>query len=375
MRAMILGLLLAAGAASAEPTAPPSGPAAPSSSATATAREVARVPRSVWSSGADDLQISPQSGLQCPAQLGGYRRSDVHAYDGAGLDIHCNYLAAGREITVYMTRLNGADLRAVYDGAKASLLKVGDRAHPRLLDEGERRDEGFTWMMALYGEDDDVHSSLWMAQMDGWMVQYRATYRGEDDAHMAAELSAFSRQVRASAGAHLDLCAKSTAETGKGRRVAGKDASADAMMSGILMAGAQAAVEDGKGKPVAPPTWCFDRVLDVGPHGFVEWRAVNADGGDGRAMHITPMTIGDPPVLEIALDPLAALIDAETGKSPRWTATMNRGSKTWVFAFYDGRPDPADAARLMDDILAGKVHALSSYDVDGRAITLSLPPK
>ncbi|MGA0599790.1 hypothetical protein ACO2Q3_03700 [Caulobacter sp. KR2-114] len=375
MRIALLLLLLTASAAAAAPTAPSGGVQEPATSPTATARAAARIPRSVWGVGADDLQINPQSGLQCPARLGAYRRDRVYAYDGAGLDVDCNYVAQGRRITLYLTRLDGADLGRIYDNAKTSLVKVGAELHPQLLAEGPRQDEGFSWRMALYGEDGGLHSSLWVGELDGWLVQYRATYPGDDDASIQADLSVFSHQIRASAGAHLDLCARSEAKPGVGKRIDTKDAATDAAMSGILMASAALAAEDGKAKPAAATTWCFAKAIAVGQHGFIAWRAVDGAGADGNAVRITPLTLDDPPALDIALDPAGAQIDSELGRPPRWTASWRRGPKTWVFAFYDGRPDLDDAARLTDDILAGKAHALSSYDSASHAVTISTPSK
>ncbi len=365
-RLLTLGLLMLATPAMADiPVAP-------------VKTEPAAAPLSVWRPVAAGAFENPQSGLVCPAKVGEYGRTDLQLYDKFGFDVSCNYLFGRTDITVYLTRRDAAEgVDAAMAEAKRELLDVRASLHPQALSDSRSVDAGLAWMTALYALDGGRHSAIWIADLNGWTLEYRATYPAAQDPETTTDLKRFTATVESSAGARLALCAKSTPPTRDGERMtARKDLEADAMMTSLLGAAALAAVQEGKGAEEPPTTWCAEAgVATTNPH-MVFWRGVGPDGANADADEISLVSDGPPPTLDIASDQLASLVDdAAHGKDkpPRWTATMRQNDQTLIYAYFAGRPAIADVADLFAQILLGKAKAVGGYSAKGKNITILTP--
>lgn len=366
MRLAVIALLFAASAALAD-TPPPSGPVSAPSGPPAQ-------PLSVWRPlGHGDME-HVQSGLVCPGTTGGYRQSGLIMYDQLGLDVSCNYGAQPHDITVYMTRRDTGEIDPLFAAAQRDLLSVGAERHPRLIARSRPDIGGWTWITALYGEDGDIHSAIWMADLHGWTLEYRATYPAALETQVSADLAAITTWVQSSAGARLDRCAKSTPPTRDGVRVADKKTlDNNAMMTAVLGAAGQAMAQDGKGTPAGATTFCLEKTILDQPHRMQFWRGVADDGSAAPADQISGLTTGPPPILRIESDALASLV--EKSSTAQWTATMNEGGQTSVYAYFQGRPSPQTVAALFSDILADKAKPLIGYSAHGKTINISMPGK
>jgi hypothetical protein len=377
MRGLLLAALAAVGfvaavAARADtPDRPATLPGMPPAQAAA-ARAIAVTPKSVWSDGEDGAARHLQSGLVCPRRIVGYVRNELSVFDNLGLDVGCNYAAPAHDITLYLTQMQEMSLGALYESAKSALVKTADGHHPALISETTVRSGDLAWSEALYSEDGDIHSGIWMADLRGWMLEYRATYPATDDARTQADLAAITERVQSSAGRQLTLCGKLAPAARTGKLVTNRTQNdSSAMMSALLGGAAMAAAQDSaKTTPAQPVTWCFDQVVRGQDHPLLLWRAVHDDGSDGRMDQISPVTVEAPPQLDIAADDLAAIVDDNKPGTERWVATITDSGKTWVFGYFSARPTADASAKLMSAILSGKAKPLSGYSAHDKSIEI-----
>jgi hypothetical protein len=358
MRALILAGLVAAAPAIAEtPAAAGKAQQAP--------------PQSVWRPLADGEVEHLQSGLRCPVTLDDFRRTGITTYDGFGLDVSCGYNSRTVVLTAYLTRGVGAD--AGFAQAKSDLLQAQEARHPQLVSDGGATLGGLQWLRAEYAIDDDTRTDVWMTDLHGWALEYRATYPARDAAAMSAGLAKLTELVQASAGAHLALCAKSQPPARPGKLMKSKPA--DDLMSALLGGAAAAGVAEAKATASVPITFCVEDPAPSKGAGLLAWRGVTPDGEDARVDRLTAMTMGPPPALETELDETGSVIAAELhgGKAERWTATVSDGKQVSIFANYERRPAAKVLAPLMLQILDGKARPIGGYSIDGKTITVNTP--
>jgi len=330
---------------------------------------------SVWRLGRDGDAEHMQSGLACPALFRGYKRVDLHVYDGFGLDVSCNYTAPGVILTVYMTRRSGAaDVDEAMVEARREFVTGRAEWHPQPFSDTRRTDGAVAWHVLVFG-DDQGRDGIWIADLDGWTLEYRITNTVAVDSRAQADMAAMTELVARSAGARLDLCAKSPPPSRHGVPIKDdKDRGATAMMSAITMAAASNGVDGGKtNPPPMPVTWCVEQPVPGAPADLLFWRGVHDDGTDAGTDELTAMAKGPPLALMVANDPTTALIQNELGRPPRWTASMANTEQTSFYGYFTDRPSPEALAALFQAIIAGKAHPLSGYSAKGRSITIDVP--
>jgi len=334
---------------------------------------------SIWKPTQDGGLEHLQSGLSCPRIIGRFKRTEAHTFDDFGLDVGCNYSSPGTEITVYLTRRTTGDLSAAMAEAKRELLQYGEAKHAKALGDSQSAMGGLAWSKALYGEDGDVHSSIWIADLGGWTLEYRATYPVGDEAWTEADIVAITGMVQASAGEHLSLCLKSPTPVRSGVRVVDKGVlEKQAMMTSILGGAAMAAAQDPKAQVVKAPqpiVSCVEQSLRRNGHPLLFWRGVDPSGADAQSDKISLVTHGPAPTIDITADHLANLISAvNDGVGPtRWTASNEHDGKVTIFAYFNGRPSADAAADLFDDVVTGRTKAIGGYSVDGKKINIIMP--
>lgn len=334
-------------------------------------------PQSVWTieNGGEGRHL--QSGLSCPAQLGGFNRTPLTVFDGFGLDVACGYNGSA-VITLYFSR--GFPLEQAYAEAKTAVTRSYEARNPLLKGETQVERGGLKFRRAEFELDGGaMRSDVWMTDIHGWVLKYRVSYLPKDADAALAEVDLLTAQVRKSAGAHLDLCAKSQVPARPGKAVKARRNSADNTMAALLAgAGAMVAADEASEEEKAaavPITYCVEGPVVRKDVGFLGWRGVTPDGEDARADRLTAMTVGPPPTLDIALDELGAIMAAElTGKGgERWQATYEQKREVFIFGQFEGRPSPELAAELLERILSGKARAIGSYNLDSKSISIVTP--
>jgi hypothetical protein len=376
----LFGLVFSLAASAVLADTPPASPpqAAPQASAPQTP------PLSIWVPEKDGYRHL-QSGLVCPASLLGYRRTETSFFDDYGLDVGCNYAGHGRGITLYLTHRTGPGLDAAMTEAKRELLQFGADKHPQVIGDKTEAANGLNWTVALYGEDGGARSGIWIADLDGWTLEYRATYPAADEDATVADLAAITDVVKTSAGPTLDACAKSQTPQRRGTLITDAKANGDAaMMSSLFGGAALAAAKDPKSKDTVkeePLFWCPEAPLKSVSGEMLFWRAVKADGSDGLSDQIGLMTQDEPPVMVIAANSMGALLQAvdkkNAGKDPElhWVATLTTHGQVLIFGYFNDRPSPDHVIELFDQVLSGKAKALGGYSVNGKNINITVPDK
>lgn len=381
MRLIILGLVLAAGAAWADTPSIPSSVAQPATEAPAPP------PLSVWLTAAGGGMIHLQSGLVCPVELAGHRLRRAELFDHFGLDVGCDYGAPGSTITVYLTRRTApATLEGAMDEARREFLAMGASRHPSLLSETVEADGDTSWRKAVYATDNHLRDGIWISDLHGWTFELRTTWREDLEAQGLADVKAITAKVAAEAGAHLALCARSKPPIRDGAGVKNAKDAADEAMSSSIIAGAllaSAAQGEGNDHSDPPAKWCVEAPMERSGHDLLFWRSVEPDGSDARGDRITMMTQGAPPTLTLEPDSMADLIrnngkprdggKAAAAPPARWIATLPSGDQTMIFGLFDGRPGPDAVADLFESILEGKAKALGGYGAKDKAIVISMP--
>jgi hypothetical protein len=239
---------------------------------------------------------------------------------------------------------------------------------------------GLAWKVATYGEDGDLHSAIWLADLHGWTFEFRATYPKAEESAVQADLAKMTDTVIASAGAKLAACEKAPAVERKGDLITdAKEISSEAMMSSILGGAAMMAVQEGKGEKTELVLWCVDTTLKQATGAMMFWRGVHPNGSDAQTDQVTLMTQDAPPALTASADSMAALMDnlskknAAEMKGPHWSATLTTTKQVLIFGYFNDRPTPARLADLFDQVLSGKAKAVGGYSVNGKNINITVP--
>ena len=91
--------------------------------------EAPALPLSIWRLGDGGDAVHLQSGLACPAQFRGYKRVDLHVYDGFGLDVFREHTTGApverahdqRKETVWLGRIPG-DVATIRSNSRSARL-------------------------------------------------------------------------------------------------------------------------------------------------------------------------------------------------------------------------------------------------------------
>jgi hypothetical protein len=248
--------------------------------------------------------------------------------------------------------------------------------HPQPLSDHAGAGAGLDWMVALYAIDGGLREGIWIADLNGWTLEYRATYHVEDERAALADLEAFTDLARKSAGARLSLCAKSASPDRTGHAIKNrKDITDGAMMASILGGAALAGVSKEGESLERPLIWCVERSVETKGHPMLFWRAIDSDGQDANRDRLSGMTQGPAPVLDLGPDggAMGAILNSLGGGKERWSATMQVDEQTLIFAFYDGRPPAESVSDLFANILGGRAKAVGGFSADGKKITIVTP--
>jgi len=366
MRLLVLALLFGASVAMADvpATSDPSAASQP-------------LPLSIWIADNSGGLQHLQSGLTCPVTVGGYRRGRIGLYNAFGLDVSCDYVAGTTLITLYLARRTSSGVDADMAEAKRELLEMGAAHHPQVLSESRSAESGLDWVKALYAEDGGLHSGIWIADLDGWTLEYRATYAAADDAQIVADLKLMTAMVQSSAGARLALCSKSPPPKRGAAVITDKqEIEQSSMMTSLLGGGGAAAVQQGKESPEAPVIWCVEDAIKKAGHAMTFWRGVEPDGSDAGLDQISLATMETPPTLVVQEDRMANLISdlaMKGNKPPRWVASLHTGDQVLIFAYFNGRPASDAVSDLFVSILTHEAKALGGYSVHGKTVTINVP--
>ncbi len=315
---------------------PPAGPAIP--------------PRAIFEIADDGGALHQQSLMQCPANIDGYTRDQLHVYDKAGFDVSCNYRGPQSDITIYLTRRAPALWAQDFEGERQAILKRFADAAPR--DGNLPLPPGADWKSAGIVSNKGVQlDDLLLAQLSGWEFQIRATYlaASADAAHkFVGDISALALKT---AGAHLAACAAAPPPERAGQPVGDVEYVGTLALSGITMARLNP-------QPDPTPVWCAEGAFPVGQVNPVYWRNIGFDGKAGDADRIVG---SDTRIVEVRLDPASGEVAAKQGATMTiYDVIIGNADSADLVGIFNGRPSPADLAKLVYS--GGPIHVFAHYD-------------
>lgn len=333
----------------------------------------------IWQMSDDGSALHLQSGLVCPAKWGAFTRGRPATFDTLGTDIGCDYQnGLGTEVTMYLTQRHGQWPGDDLAKAQAELQQF----HPgyTLLPpsaEGALECDA-PWKRVLYGGNKDtLHSGIWLRDLGGWTLEFRASYAAISAGDAVAAMNALAAQALSSAGTHLAACAAAAPVERTGTAVTDD---ATLMMMVILAAAATGAADidkskDADAKPVAhlPENWCVE---PAGNSAALFWRNIASDNHNGAVDRLTVDGETNQQVIVVEGAPLLALV-ANTGARAdaplTHMVTLTQGTLIYILGIYDGRPSAADVFALARDILTEKRKPLAARDMKTGKVNIYMP--
>jgi hypothetical protein len=331
------------------------------------------IPKSVWNVDGRGNALHLQSALHCDAEINDYKRINIITYDRFGLDVSCEYLDDNRNlITIYLTRRSGRTLSDDFTEAKRELTAVTPEATP-MADEAQKVvPPDLQWLHLIYSEHAGaINSGIWIADLDGWTLEFRATYPADHAPAVLDQMSAMTTGAQNTAGMHLNACAKAAPVVRSAKRIIDKDK----LMQLTLMSSITAAATDDS-KPSPVEEWCVEQTIDDPQMPMTFWRNINSDGHTGPVDRVTLMAVGDAPTFVSSADASVSVILGKLGARSDaicHTVTTTEQDRIFFYAYFDGRPDADSLVGVARDVLTHKAGILSGYDKTKKAITIVTP--
>jgi hypothetical protein len=329
--------------------------------------------KSIWQVDDKGAIIHLQSGLSCDPENNTFRRTDVRAYKPTGLDVSCNYIDAWKTlITLYLTRREHNSLADDFAEAEREMLRVSPDASP-LPSSGETGG----LRSALYRRSGgSIKEGIFIGDISGWTLEYRATWTNDEDATVFAEVAALTTRARESAGGHLERCAKSSVPARDGVAVASDKSAMNVAFTASAMV--EALPDSGKFTPdpaIRPVEWCVETSITDADQTMLLWHGLNEMGTTVEADRATLMTTENPLVLESYADPEFNKIETELKRTdtPIYTVTRANGDDVDVVDYFSRRPDGVTLAHLASDLLSHKVHVTARYNAKTKSIIFATP--
>lgn len=325
-----------------------------------------KVPLSIWSS-ATGNGVHLQSSLECGERAGALGRSDLKTFDNYGLDVGCGYSSDAAVVSLFFTRRATSSVNDDFEGAKNAILMRFAGARPVAPDANQP--SGMSFTSASYESAPGIREGLWVADVSGWTLTFRATYKQAHDKEVADAITSLATRAASTAGSHLSACASAPTVERKGIEIKDKDR----VMTLSLIASASEAVENDKDHVPAPETWCAERPAGDEQIPMLYWRNIALQGKAGRADRLSLMTMDAPPYLLISGNPTASLIDDESSKSGStvFQLTAKEGKVVSVYSFFSERPDLPVVNPIGKDIFTGRRAPVTSFDPGSNTVTIT----
>ncbi|HEY1711074.1 MAG TPA: hypothetical protein VGG10_22605 [Rhizomicrobium sp.] len=325
--------------------------------------DASSVPGTVWQFEPSGDARHVQSNWDCPVTIADIPRIQIVVYDTMGTDVSCGYMQGRTSLTLYLTKTD-KPVDAAFEEAKAALIKRLPDAKLLPPQEQTTFDTPLALQHVLYSyHDGEEDTGVWIGEISSWLFEVRIDYRPADRDGTFALLTKVTSLALQTAGAHLEACAKAPAGARTGKLIVDKDLT----MTYSLVSGASTMIGN---KPEFPkpsaPNWCFETVVD----GFgqtVLWRDI-ANNADRLTLGMDEKQ----QTLVSASDAFIQAVAKETAKdfATIYVATLTQGKRVFTLGFYDGRPDAETLATLARDVLTGKQHPLSSFELGTKTISV-----
>jgi len=331
--------------------------------------------KSIWHVNAAGDAVHAQSTLVCPARVGQFKGGHATVHDGFGLDVSCSFdLPNAARITLFLTRRTGQSLQDDFNATRAAIA-----AHRPDQDLSESPAENLagrtSYLSTSYDLDDgDAAMGVWVADLSGWTLKYRAFYVESARTDTLEALAKLAGQAQTTAAVHLAACAAAPPVVRSGAQITDREHAR--RLSLIAGMSEQAGAENITPLP-KNERWCVESKIEAREAPMLYWRNVANNGADGPVDRLTLMTEEEPPTWLISANATASmLVDARDGPGALiHQLTEPRDGKVFMFTYYRGRPSLATLAPLVRSIIAGQVRPIAKYDPATNTVTLPKGPK
>lgn len=327
-------------------------------------------PKSVWRVDSSDNATHWQSTMNCPVTMKSFQRKDLIPFDGYGLDVGCTFdrPTGDAVITVYLTRRTGSSFAETFTSAQEALKQRLPEA--KLIAGDVPMPKGQTFTGALYELGDGARTGVWVADVSGWTLKFRATYVPNVQTEVLDAMSELSDKARATAGTHLAACAAAPAVQRNGTEITDKD-----RLMGLSIVGAVSAIDDGDKAPAKiSEQWCVEDPAGDREIPMLFWRNIANKDAAGAMDRMSFMTVSEPPILFSEANPFASEVDdkSKADKVIVHQLTLIQNDTTYIFAFFSGRPAAATIAPLAKDLVLNKKAPIASYTKGTNTITIPM---
>jgi hypothetical protein len=323
---------------------------------------VSTLPESIWHIEGGN-GVHAQSTLVCPASVDDFQRNQLFPFDNFGLDVGCNFDAQGTgRITLYLTRRGARELAQDFEDAKTALQQNMPDAQPVAGAPPVPTGQSFT--SAVYTRADGARTGLWVADVHGWTFKFRATYVADREPRVVAAMTTLTEKLNETAAKHLGSCAAAPPAQRRGTTITDRDKNSKLAIVAVVLFGADEPAAPGAAKD----HWCAEDPIGDREIPMLFWRNIASDGSTDR---ITLMTVGPPPALFSADNPLLPTV-LDDGSGQIYQLTGSQGDVSYVFAFFNGRPASATLSPMVKEIFLGKRKPLAAYDTKTNSIIISV---
>lgn len=330
------------------------------------------IPQSVWQGERDAKATHLQSQLTCAKAFDEFERERLVVFDGFGFDVACNYQhSTTSTVTLYLTRRQGRQLSDDLAGAEDAIKKRWPGVAPAI--GATAAPTGLAFQGTLYTLPNGMRTGVWVADISGWTLKFRATYVPDQEAITAKAMSSLAQSASASAAPQLSACAAAPAVTRDGKAITDQDRISQlSLMSGVFDA-----AKDLEDKPAAQTAerWCAENGTGDNDAPMLFWRNVTATSTSaGPVDRLTLMTMGPAPALLSVFNPDSSLVEKEAGSGEVMIhqLTEKRDDTTYVFAFFAGRPSMEALTPISKEIFRGRLNPVTSYNAKTKTITLPM---
>lgn len=326
-----------------------------------------RVPLSIWSASSGDV-THLQSSLACAQRVGAFERTDLNTFDNYGFDVGCGYSTDTAVVSLFFNRRATTSASDDFEGAKNAIMLRFPGA--KIAPPPVSQPSGMAFSSASFESSSGIREGVWVADVSGWTLTLRATYKQSHEQEVIDLLSALAAKTTTSAAPHLSACSGASPVERKGTEIRDKDR----VMTLSLIASVSEAVGTDKARSPVSETWCAESPAGDEQIPMLYWRNIAMTENAGHADRLSLMTMDAPPFLLVSGNPTAGLVDDESSKSGSavFQLTAKEGKMINVYSFFSGRPSLQVINPIGKDIFIGKRTPVTSFDPGSNTITIGL---
>jgi len=222
------------------------------------------------------------------------------------------------------------------------------------------------WLEAHYVQKDLMYDSgIWMTDLAGWTLFFRATYPTTRKSEAIAAMAVLAESVVSEVLPHLTNCAIAPEPGGNGKEIT----DVTLLMATVLTSAGLANI--GK-MQTETPLWCATTGSEIDGVPILIWQ--NAASSAASPLLATVTSLEKSPSFELTSNPLVTAVVGgahKEFKGPIYMLTVVGEKDVRLYAVFDGRPSYQELGQIVANVLLGKKNPFASYDAGGKHVTIN----